>query len=148
LKKILFVCLGNICRSPLAEGVAKDIVKRKNLNYEIDSAGTSAFHKGQAPCINSQIVAKNHNIDISKQKSRPLTNKDISYYDYIVAMDANNIYDLKIFGVKNPLKLGEFGYEGESVPDPYNFRGFDGFEKVYQMIEFCVENFIKEIENE
>ncbi len=146
MTKILFVCLGNICRSPIAEGIAKKMAKEQNLNYEIDSAGMSSFHKGATPCENSQIIASNNGVDISTQRSRPFMHKDVKYYDYIVGMDSMNIADLKGRGVKNPIKMGDFGYDGENVPDPYLYSGFLGFEKVYEMIEKSMKDFIEEIE--
>ena len=144
-KKILFVCLGNICRSPIAHGVAQKIVKTQNLNFEIDSAGLSGYHEGEPPCKNSQIIAKNFNIDISKQQSRPVTNEDVENYDYILGMDGSNISSLKLRGVKKPIKLGDFGLYGKDIPDPYLYRGFEGFEKIYEMIDICVKNFLDKI---
>ena len=143
MSKILFVCLGNICRSPLAHGIAQHISKEKDLEWIIDSAGTSDWHAGEAPCDNSIKVAKNHQIDISSQYSRPITKEDITTFDYIVAMDRKNKADMEAFGFKNVYLLGDFaGQNGTDVPDPYFFNGFEGFEKVYTMVELCVRDFI------
>jgi len=151
MKKILFVCLGNICRSPLAQGIAEDISKKKQLHYEIDSAGTSDWHVGESPCANSITIAHHHQIDISQQHSRTITQKDIDYYDYVVAMDKQNKADMETFGFKNVHLLGDFGNKGgKDVPDPYFFKGpsvLDGFEKVYTMVEHCVQDLLMEIEN-
>jgi protein-tyrosine phosphatase len=145
LKKILFVCLGNICRSPIAEGVARHIAAKKGWDIEVDSAGTSDYHKGEAPCDYSQQVALANGVDISMQRSRPFKYEDIDHYDHIIAMDAQNMKNLKSFGVKNPLKLGDFGYNGADVPDPYHFREMEGFVKVYNMIHDCLDNLLEEI---
>lgn len=143
MSKILFVCLGNICRSPLAHGIAEKILLDKSLHWHVDSAGTSNWHEGEAPCENSIKVAQDHKIDISTQRSRPITSEDIHTFDYVVAMDRQNKADMEAFGFKNVYLLGDFaGYNGTDVPDPYFFNGFEGFEKVYTMVELCVKDFI------
>lgn len=142
IKSILFVCLGNICRSPIAEGVAKRYIQEKNLDLIIDSAGTGSWHVGEAPCENSIKVAHLNGVDISKQRARQVTKDDFKKYDLIVGLDNSNISNLKNLGCKNPLKLGDFGYEGKDVPDPYFFDGFEGFDKVFEMIDVCVKNLI------
>lgn len=142
IKSILFVCLGNICRSPIAEGVAKRYIQEKNLDLIIDSAGTGSWHVGEAPCENSIKVAHLNGVDISKQRARQVIKDDFKKYDLIVGLDNSNISNLKNLGCKNPLKLGDFGYEGKDVPDPYFFDGFEGFDKVFEMIDVCVKNLI------
>lgn len=148
MSKILFVCLGNICRSPIAHGVAEKIAKEKNLEFHIDSAGTSDWHTGEAPCDNSIRVAKQYHIDISQQHSRPITKDDITSFQYVIAMDKQNKADMETFGFDNVYLLGDYGdFQGEDVPDPYFFNGFKGFEKVYHMISLCVEDFLIKVEN-
>jgi len=137
---ILFVCLGNICRSPLADGIANSIVKENSLNIEIDSAGTGDWHVGEAPCKNSIMVAKKHDIDISHLRARKIQKSDIDNFNLIVALDESNYNDLKLMGVENLVKLGNYGFNGDDIPDPYFFDGYDGFEKVYEMIEVCINN--------
>ena len=149
MDRILFVCLGNICRSPLAHGVAEKIVNDKALALTIDSAGTSNWHEGETPCEHSIEIAEQYNVDISQQRSRPITKEDISLFKYVVAMDQQNKADMEAFGFDQVHLLGDYGgFQGKDVPDPYFFDGFEGFEHVYCMIESCVEDFIKEIENE
>ena len=149
MDRILFVCLGNICRSPLAHGVAQHIVKTKKLGLFIDSAGTGSWHAGEAPCDNSIKVAKQYNVDISQQYSRVITKNDITSFKHVVAMDRQNKADMEAFGFSNVYLLGDFGdFQGEDVPDPYFFDGFKGFEKVYSMISLCVEDFLEKVENE
>lgn len=145
MKSILFVCLGNICRSPLAHGIALDIANKNNLDIKIDSAGTSSWHNGEPPCENSIKVAKNHNIDISKQISRLVKKKDFKKFDLIVALDQNNYDDLLAMGCKNLVKLGDYGFGGDDVPDPYYYKNFDGFEKVFEMIEISVRKLLNSI---
>jgi len=143
--KILFVCLGNICRSPLAEGVAQSILEKEGLNLVVDSAGTSNWHEGEAPCSHSIKIARQNEVDISQQRSRLVTKQDIEHFDYIVAMDAQNKSDLEKFGFTNVYILGDFGgYKGVNVPDPYFFPGFEGFEKVFEMVNICVKDFLEQ----
>lgn len=144
IKSILFVCLGNICRSPLAEGIAKNYIKEKNLNLVIESAGTGHWHVGEKPCENSIKVALLNGVDISKQKAQQVKKSDFKNFDLIVGLDDSNISNLKNLGCKNPIKLGDFGFNGECVPDPYFFDGFEGFDKVFEMIDICVRNLIDE----
>lgn len=144
MSKILFVCLGNICRSPLAQAVAKEFALKQQKNYEIDSAGTGDWHKGEAPCENSIKIAKENGLDISHYRARQVTKEDFNYYDLIVGLDKSNIENLKALGCKNPLKLGDFGFEGKDVPDPYFFDGFEGFDKVFNMIQTATINLLKQ----
>jgi protein-tyrosine phosphatase len=145
MKKVLFVCLGNICRSPLAEGIAKDYISQNNLDISVDSAGTSSFHTGENPCPHSIDIAKEKNIDISSLKARQVKKNDFEEFDLIIGLDRSNIANLKIMGCKQPLLLGDFGLDGEDIPDPYFFDGFEGFEKVFDMIETGVINILKSI---
>lgn len=151
MKKILFVCLGNICRSPLAHGIAQQIARDRGLNLIIDSAGTSNWHVGEAPCTNSIKVAQLHSVDISTQQSRTITKNDITQFEYVIAMDSQNKTDMKAFGFKNVHLLGDFGgFKGSDVPDPWFFEGTDvmnSFEKVYTMVQTCVEELLRKIEN-
>ena len=144
MKSILFVCLGNICRSPLAEGIARKIIQEQKLDIKIDSAGTGDWHIGEAPCDNSIKVALEHDVDISKQQSRQISKKDIVNYDLIIGLDDSNMANLEKLGAKGAIKLGSFAYNNKDVPDPYFFNGFDGFDKVYEMIQTCVVQLLKE----
>jgi len=147
--KILFVCLGNICRSPLAEGIAKMVAKEKTLNFIIDSAGTSSWHEGETPCADSIKIAKQQGIDISNLRAREVKKRDHTDFDYIVAMDAKNKKKLETLGFRNIYLLGDFAnYRGTDVPDPYFFDTFDdGIKNVYTMIDLCVRDFIQKVEN-
>jgi len=138
---VLFVCLGNICRSPLAEGIFRDHVARAGWadRFVVDSAGTSAYHAGELPDVGSIKVAKARGLDITAQRSRVLTRDDLKRFDFIVAMDRSNH--------RNILKLGQLsddrlvlarqfepGASVLDVPDPYG-GGINGFELVYDMLE-------------
>jgi len=147
MKSIIFVCLGNICRSPLAKGVAENYIKNNNLNLLVNSAGTSKEHQGEIPCENSIKVARDNNIDISKYRAKQFLKSDIDKFDLVVALDSNNYYNLKNMGCKNLVKLGDFGFGGKDVPDPYYFNGFDGFIEVFNMVEKSVKNLLLSLEN-
>ncbi|RXJ77542.1 protein tyrosine phosphatase [Arcobacter sp. F155] len=146
-KSIIFVCLGNICRSPLAEGAAKQYIKDKGLDIYVESAGTGSWHIGEPPCENSIKVAHQNGLDISQQRARQVKTEDFEKFDYVIGLDDSNVQNLKNLGCKNVLKLGDYGYDGKDVPDPYFFDGFEGFDKVFSMINTCTKNFIDTIKN-
>ena len=150
MSKILFVCLGNICRSPLAEGVARTYLWTKGLAWEVDSAGTSSYHVGEPPCDYSLKIAKIHHINLSSLRAREVKLSDAEKFDYIVAMDRANRESLKAMGFKTVYLLGDFGgYGGKDVPDPYFFNSFDdNIKSLYTMITTCVEDFIERIIHE
>ena len=149
--KVLFVCLGNICRSPIGEGIFKSVVN--NEDAFVDSAGTSAYHVGESPDRRSIEVAKKHGIDISLQKSRKLTTDDFHSFDYIFAMDKSNLKNIKsiqpIDSNCHVYLLREFDTigKGEDVPDPY-YGGDSGFEDCFSMIKRSCENFLNTINYE
>ncbi len=144
LNSILFVCLGNICRSPLAEGIAKKRLKEAGLECFVDSAGTGAWHTGEPPCDNSIQVAKEYGLDISQQKARQVVPMDFYKFDLVVALDDSNLKDLKALGCTKPVKLGDYGLNGQDIPDPYYFKDLEGFYKVYEMIDYAVEKMIEQ----
>ena len=115
----LFVCLGNICRSPLAEGIAQKYVLKRGLNLTIDSCGTGDWHEGEAPCADSIKVAREHQLDISSQRARQIRPQDLLDFEHIIVLDDNNLRDLKAMGATNVSKLGFYGYDNTDVPDPY-----------------------------
>jgi protein-tyrosine phosphatase len=147
--KILMVCLGNICRSPLAEGILKDKVKKAGLDWEVDSAGTLGHNVGCAPHHFSQKVARQYGVDICEQKCRHFTKDDIKNFDRIYVMDDENYLDVKRISGGNwdsgkvDLIMNEV-YPGEDriVPDPW-FGGEEGFHKVYEMLDKACDAIIK-----
>lgn len=142
--KILMVCLGNICRSPLAEGILQSKLPKKD--FFVDSAGTGGWHSGEQPDKRSIKTARKHGIDISTQKARKFSIKDFEKFDYIYVMDNNNYKDVISLALdqkaKNKVKMimnELFENENVDVPDPY-YGIEDGFENVYQMLnEVCTE---------
>ena len=120
MKSIIFVCLGNICRSPIAQGCASKLIQEKSLDIKVDSAGTGSWHVGEAPCTNSIKVCKSHDIDISTLRASQFKQQDIEAYDLVVALDQSNFHDLKKLGVKNLVKLGDYGYNSQDVPGVFN----------------------------
>lgn len=142
--KILMVCLGNICRSPLAEGILAS--KLPSEHYIVDSAGTGNYHLGGNPDSRSIAVAKSKGIDISQQKARQFTAQDYNDFDYIFAMDSSNYQNILALAPNQKSKekvkliLNElFENENVDVPDPY-FGLENGFEIVYKMLDEVCES--------
>lgn len=132
--KILMVCLGNICRSPLAHGIMENLVQERGLNWEVDSAGTGDWHVGQAPDHRSIAVAKKYGLDISTQCCRQFRIEDFDYYDRIYVMDKMNLRDVaRMARNDNDLEKIKLLLDTEIVPDPY--YDDDKFDPVYQLIE-------------
>ena len=144
-KSILFVCHANICRSPIAEGIARKIANRKGMDLTIDSCGLSNLYVGEMPCSYSVRIAKEHGLDISSIRARQITYKDIDTFELIIAMDDKNRSELIQMGARNVVKLGVFGYEGEDIPDHHLFPSYEGVDKVYEIIEACVTNLLEEL---
>ncbi|NQY94270.1 MAG: low molecular weight phosphotyrosine protein phosphatase [Campylobacteraceae bacterium] len=138
LKKLLFVCLGNICRSPLAEGIARDYINKNNLDIIVDGAGTGDWHVGNAPYPNVQKVSLEFGIDISGLKARQVTHDDFTEFDLLIGLDEKNVADLKNLGCINVVKLGNYVDGNPDIPDPYFFEGYEGYDTVYKLIEKCV----------
>ena len=146
MKKILMVCLGNICRSPLAEGILQSKVN-KELVF-VDSAGTAAYHVGNLPDERSIAVAKQYGIDISNQQARKFTEKDFLNFDVIYAMDKSNYQNIISLATRDEdvdkvkMILNESQPDKNySVPDPY-YGGKNGFEKVYKMLNEACDSII------
>ncbi|MCX2716688.1 low molecular weight phosphotyrosine protein phosphatase [Helicobacter sp. MIT 21-1697] len=144
LQSILFVCLGNICRSPLAQGIARHITQQHHLNIELDSAGTSGWHIDEEPCAGSRYIAKKHGFSIDDLRGRRVSVYADDTFDLIIALDKSNYADLLALGFDKAKvkKLGEFGLKGADIPDPYTYKDMEGFERIYQMIYLCVHNLL------
>lgn len=147
--KILMVCLGNICRSPLAEGILQKKANEAGLNWTVESAGTNGYHTGEAPHHLSQKVAKRNGVDISRQVSRRFTAGDFDRYDKIYAMADDVAMEIKrISGQKfNDNKIDYFLNELEpgsnkNVPDPW-YGEEDGYTEVYELIDRACDAIIK-----
>lgn len=141
--KILMVCLGNICRSPLAEGILKSKLPD---NFTVDSAGTIDMHQGQKPDFRSIEVAEKHGIDISQQRSRPITTKDLEIFDLIFCMDINNLEDvLKMTKNKQQKEKVQLILPFQkNVPDPYYGDKLD-FENVFNLLDSACTNLAQNI---
>jgi protein-tyrosine phosphatase len=146
--KVLMVCLGNICRSPLAEGIMRHKCRQKKLDWSIDSAGTGKWHLGAAPDKRSVDVAAKQGIDISGQRARSINSSDYEEFDLIFAMDISNYKDLMRWAFdkeeENKIKLimdEVYPDENISVPDPY----FDnnGFQTVFDMLDKACDKIIE-----
>ena len=146
--KILMVCLGNICRSPLAEGIMR--AKLTN-DFIVDSAGTGGWHAGELPDKRSVATAKNNGLDITNQRARQFKITDFDVFDYIYVMDNSNYKDVIALAPNDAAKskvkliLNElFPNENVDVPDPY-YGGTDGFENVYKMLDQACEVIAKKL---
>lgn len=147
--KVLFVCMGNICRSPTAEGVFSKLINDHGLadHFSIDSAGTHAYHVGNAPDLRAQSAARDRGIELSTLRARMVTDQDFEHFDYLLAMDDEN-YSILINACPNQYrdKIKYFlDYAPElnqrEVPDPY-YGGQYGFERVLDMVEAASEGFL------
>nr|ABZ06169.1 putative Low molecular weight phosphotyrosine protein phosphatase [uncultured marine microorganism HF4000_006O13] len=151
--KILFVCMGNICRSPSAEGVFRNMVKEHNLSqfFYIDSCGTHGYHTGQSPDSRSQYAAMRRGIDISQQTARTIEQNDFNRFDYILVMDNHNRSFLQSMADEVYLnKIHLFLEYAENcklieVPDPY-FGGEEGFEIVLDLLQQASIGLIKHLQ--
>ena len=152
-KRILFVCLGNICRSPMAEGMFIHLLKERGLKdkYLVDSAGTAGYHVGSPPDERMQETANEHGVHLPSV-ARKFTKKDFDNFDYIVVMDHSNMLDVLSLQPERTkstvVKMRDFDTKdvGGNVPDPY-YGGKDGFEEVFRILERCNTNFIDYLED-
>lgn len=150
---VLFVCLGNICRSPTAEGVLRKLVEERDWSswVGIDSAGTHDYHVGVAPDARATVAAARRGVDLSELRGRQATEADLDRFDYVLAMDRDNLaHLLRLTSETNRHKIRLFMqftdvYSEEEVPDPY-YGGTTGFERVLDMVEAAAEGLLAEIE--
>ena len=145
---ILMVCLGNICRSPLAEGIMKKKVREHKLDWRIDSAGTGSWHIGHLPDPRSIEVARKYGIDITDQRARQFKPHDFDRFDLILPMDTSNYRDVLRHALTKEHEekvqmIMNFLYPGknQSVPDPY--WNDDGFEQVYRMLDEACDKVVE-----
>jgi protein-tyrosine phosphatase len=153
MMKVLFVCLGNICRSPLAEGVFKRLVEEGGFQGKIlvESAGTSGWHIGDPPDPRSVEIARENGIELNSLGRKAVSN-DFQEFDYIIAMDKNNYADLRRLpgsskeGAAKLLLMRDFDSigPGQDVPDPY-YGGDDGFKHVFELLDRSCRNLLVEL---
>lgn len=150
---VLFVCLGNICRSPLAEGIMRDIVKRRGIGWmRVDSCGTSSYHVGESPHSGSLRVARERGVSLEGQRSRQLDDRDFERFDWLVAMDTSNLRRLQHlaprgFDPEHVVLLLDYarGDGPRDVPDPYYEGGFPGvFDRITDGCEGLLEQILAE----
>jgi protein-tyrosine phosphatase len=151
--KICFVCLGNICRSPTAEGIFQHLVNERGLQpyFYIDSAGTSAYHIGEPANSKSRDVANKHGVEL-RSRARKFTVDDLEEFDMILAMDHENLNNIRQLDSRNQFS-GKIelmrNYDPEpgdgAVPDPY-YGGMDGFQHVFEVVKRSCENLLDELE--
>ncbi|KAJ1813341.1 Low molecular weight phosphotyrosine protein phosphatase [Coemansia sp. RSA 2599] len=149
--KVLFVCLGNICRSPMAEAVFAHTVKQRGLHdrFVIDSAGTAGYHAGDTPDRRSAATCKRHGVPVN-HRARQVQKSDFGTFDYILCMDRSNLADLESMrprGSKAQVSLfGAYDEEqpGSFIEDPY-YGGNEGFEVNFQQVARCSDGFLKSL---
>jgi protein-tyrosine phosphatase len=153
--KVLFVCMGNICRSPMAEGAFRSAVEAAGLmdHFEIDSAGTIGYHAGSPPDNRAQATARENGLNISSQRSRKVRSDDFEGFDYILAMDFENIHDLK--NNSRPMHHGKIHLylsfaptvQMEEMPDPY-YGGDEGFDLCFDAAVKAADGLLEHIKSE
>jgi len=153
--KVLFVCMGNICRSPTAEGVFRRLVQNAGLEHKllIDSAGTHAYHIGAVPDNRASAAAEKRGYDLSRLRGRQVAVRDFLDFDYILAMDRKNLANLQsICPPEHVCKVSLFlefsaNYNEREVPDPY-YGGPQGFEHVLDLVEDAARGLLQKLERE
>ncbi|MBA4289597.1 MAG: protein-tyrosine-phosphatase [Pseudomonas sp.] len=152
--RVLFVCLGNICRSPTAEGVLRHKLREAGLQarVEVDSAGTGDWHVGKAADLRTRQAAQQRGYDLSALRGRQVQAADFNAFDLILAMDNSNLRDLQQLRPGNAtaeldLFLRRYQLQLDEVPDPY-YGGADGFEQVLDLIEQACEGLLREIKGQ
>lgn len=154
MTRVLFVCLGNICRSPSAQGIFEHLLEEAGLSdqVQVDSAGTHAYHQGEPPDQRAQMEAARRGIDLSQQRARAITEADFERFDYILAMDGSNLSVLEsrcAAPYRDRLhRLLDFadGADSRDVPDPY-FGGPDGFGRVLDLVESGARGFLAHLQS-
>jgi len=150
--KVLFVCMGNICRSPTAHGVFQSLVAEQGLeeSIQVDSAGTHSYHIDSPPDLRSQATAQSHGIDLAGLRARRFVTTDFTEFDYLLAMDHVNLEDMLALKPDGETRaraqlMLEFSdkFEQPEVPDPY--FGYDGFDLVFEMIDDASRGLLKDI---
>jgi len=152
--RILMVCMGNICRSPLAEAILKDKLKKTGINVSVESAGTIRYHEGEGADPRAKETARRHQISLESHLARGIRPSDFDLFDKIYVMDSTNYYDLKTIAgsrfrednvdyILNAISPGQ----NHEVPDPY-YGGKDGFEMVFQKLDKACDQIILQIKSE
>lgn len=144
MKRVLFVCTGNICRSPTAEGVLRKLAKELGVEVHVESAGTHDYHVGNPPDERAQHHARGRGYDLSAQRARQLHKRDFETFDLIVAMDGGHMKLLERSCPPQHQRKLRMLVEGRDVPDPY-YGGAEGFEQVLDMVEAACRGLLQEL---
>ena len=150
--KLLLVCLGNICRSPMAEGILRDMIAEEGLPWSTDSAGTGDYHVGEAPDKRAVKAMKDRDIDISDLRARQLRPQDFEDFDLLLAMDASNLRNMLAVApnvelAKKARLMMDYAPDHalREVPDPY-FGGEEGFREVHEMLTIACRNLMNDVQ--
>src|ERR687885_1007325 len=150
--RILFVCMGNICRSPIAQGIFEDLVRREGLEGEIsvDSAGTHSYHVGTPPDERAQRSARRRGLDLGSQRARRIRPEDCEEFDYVLTMDEENYRAVAALCQGGSAEVRPFldyapGRAETEVPDPFYGESLEGFEYVLDLVEEAAEGLLEEI---
>ena len=148
--KILLVCLGNICRSPMAEGILRDMIQKHGLGWSTDSAGTGDYHVGEQPDKRAMKTMRERGIDISDLRARHLRSSDFEEFDLLLAMDASNLRNMRAVAPNAELAakaklIMDYApsHAQREVPDPY-FGGDEGFVEVFEMLTVACTNVLND----
>jgi protein-tyrosine phosphatase len=142
--KVLFVCTGNICRSPTAEGVLKELARKENLQLHVESRGTHDYHVGEAPDERAQHHARSRGYDLSALRARCVSSQDFADFDLILAMDRGHLKILERIGPPEHRAKVRLFVPGRDVPDPY-YGGAQDFERVLDLVEAACRGLLTEI---
>jgi len=144
VKKVLFVCTGNICRSPTAEGVLRHLAEKMSIAVQVESAGTHDYHVGNPPDERAQHHARGRGYDLSAQRARQVRRRDFEEFDLIVAMDRGHLQILQHHCPPQHQAKRRMLVKGHDVPDPY-YGGPEGFEEVLDMVEAACLGLLSEM---
>jgi low molecular weight protein-tyrosine phosphatase len=143
-RSVLFVCTGNICRSPTAEGVLRELARKRGFDLRVESAGTGDWHAGEAPDERAQRHAKSRGYDLSAQRARQMRARDFEEFDLVVAMDRGHLRELRRHCPRQHQGKLRMLVDGRDVPDPY-YGGPEGFEQVLDLVEAACRDLLAEL---